>query len=200
MKQFFIGMVVTAIIAVAGPQIAQAGHKQMAEVVISNKTGREIEYVTLSHKYSSNYKNPNTWCAVANDTVTRDKLIVEYNTGFLTTGVDWWLVCWKFKGDNTIYRTDACPFRPLIDDVEKVTMSLIPFVAGAATDSKAGKTAVEAAALGLLNSESTAGYKKHTLRYEDSMAAKAKPTVIEIGKDLVKFQSPSGQSVTHILK
>lgn len=192
---------------VSAPSTAPAKDKRTADVQVENKTGREIEFVTVAHMYSDNYKNSKTWGNLPDGRMTREFLAAEYNTGFGTTGVDWWIVTWKFKGDDTVYVTDPYNLRSVADGLEKFALSALPavgklvgeFVAAAvgappdAGGAIGGKAAEEVGKL-LLNSESTVGFKKHTLRAKDSTQKKAAATVVEITSAEVKFRSPSGVS------
>ena len=67
-----------------------------AFVRILNKTGAPMINVKIVHKYSDLYKNDKTWIdEVPNNEYTQGPLEVDYNTGFLTFGKDWWLVAWN---------------------------------------------------------------------------------------------------------
>lgn len=197
------GLAIALVICLSGTGTAFAKDKRHAIIVIENKTGKEIEFVTVAHKYSDNYKNHKTWGNLLNDKTTKDGLEVEYNTGFGTTGRDWWVVTWKFKGDDTVYLTTPQNFRGLIDGVEKGLTQALPEIgkaAGAAVGGEAGAAiggpAAEKVGMLFLNTESTDGFKQHILRDEDSKEKDGKPTVIEIGPKEVKFKSPSGDSTT----
>ena len=110
---------------------------------------------------------------------------------------------WKYKDDPAIYITDPHNFRSVIDAVEKFALEKIPAAGAAAGGAVGGNIGAAigtpaAKALGdqLLNTEPTAGFKQHILREEDSVEKNAKPTIIEIDGDKVKFISPSGTSET----
>jgi Up-Regulated in long-lived daf-2 len=206
--------VVTAsltIVAVAGissvPSAAYAVDKNTADIQIANKTGREILFVTAAHTYSDNYRNTKTWGNLPNGVITKEPLVAEYNTGFLTTGKDWWIVTWQFKGDKTLYVTSPRNLQAgLVGEhgVEIFSTQALPIAARLAdTALKAGKVAgaiggPHADAMGslLAQSESTVGFKQHILQVVDSKQTNVGPTVIEIGDKEVKFYSPSGLSST----
>ena len=195
-------LLVTAYIS-SQPSIVGAKEKHTADVQVVNKTGHDIEFVTIAHKYSDDYKNSKTWGNLRTGGVTKEPLQAEYNTGFLTTGRDWWIVTWKYKGDETIYVTNPKNLRSLVDAMEQFAGKVLPLageVVGSIVGGDDGGTvgSAAAAALGslLLNSESTVGFKQHILREEDSRERNARPTIIEIGEKEVRFSSSSGDSST----
>lgn len=152
-----------------------------APIYIENRTGSTLDYVTVVHKYSDNYKEKKTFQNISNGRRTNDYLIARYHTGVLTTGVDWWYVAWKKRGDNRVYYTYPNNFRNIIDKIEQVAQSL----------TKSNK-ATEAIGNLLFNSESTVGFKRHMLTAEDEN----KPTIIVIRNNTVQFRSNSGNSST----
>ena len=48
-------------LAVSGSAPAYAKEKHTANVQVLNKTGKDIQFVTVASKYSDNYKNAKTW-------------------------------------------------------------------------------------------------------------------------------------------
>ena len=64
---------------------------QTASIEIVNNTGRTLLSVSVAHKYSDNYKNDHTWTVIRDGAATSTTQ-VDFNTGFLTTGKDWWVV------------------------------------------------------------------------------------------------------------
>jgi hypothetical protein len=114
-----------AIVLVA-PAIATAKEKRHGNVVVENKTGKVIEFVTVAHKYSDNYKQAKTWGNLPNGQTVKEPLVVEYNTGFGTTGRDWWVVTWKFRGENAIQLTTPNNFRGLVDALERAAINALP--------------------------------------------------------------------------
>ncbi|PKS05649.1 hypothetical protein jhhlp_008168 [Lomentospora prolificans] len=76
--------------------------KRTAKVVIRNNTSNPIAAVGVAHKYSDDYKNSGSWGIVQPGEVTEETMEVEYNTGFLTTGRDWWLVTWYSMDMKTL--------------------------------------------------------------------------------------------------
>jgi len=135
------------IVAVAGissaPSAAYAKSEHEADIQIANKTGREIQFVTVAHKYSNDYKNTKTWGNLPNGVTTKEPLVAEYNTGIGTTGKDWWIVTWQFKGDNTLYVTSPKNFRDIVDHLEKWSKDALPIAGklGGAALGVAGGTA-----------------------------------------------------------
>ncbi|WP_087019108.1 hypothetical protein [Thaumasiovibrio subtropicus] len=161
--------------------------KRTAKARIENKTGKDIKIATLNHKYSDDYHNQETFGLIKDGDVSGN-LTVEYNTGFGTTGRDWWLVTWQYD-EESVYYTDPNNFRGAIDYLERQVNSVI-------SDNKdipdELKPAVELAS-SALNSESTKGFKQHILRSEDE----GKVVRIVLYKDgTVTIKSESGKSHT----
>lgn len=172
---------------------------QTAQVVVLNKTGRALRYVNILHKYSDNYRNTREWGVGADSPAPRPSeassaMSVDYNTGFLTTGRDWWLVTWQFEGERKFYYTNPDNFRSIIDFLEAPVKALVDKALDAIGEeypglSDAGKIIVNLA----FNTESTAGLKQHILRDEDA----GRVTQILINADnTVEWHSPSGTSST----
>jgi len=65
--------------------------KRTAYVAIRNEKSEPLIAVGVKHKYSDNYTNDGEWAIVQPGELSGETLKVEYNTGFLTTGVDWYL-------------------------------------------------------------------------------------------------------------
>ena len=172
---------------------------QTAQVVVLNKTAKPLRYVDVLHKYSDNYKNTKQWGAGEDSPAPRpgessSPMNVEYNTGFLTTGRDWWLVTWQYEGEHKLYFTNPNNFRNIIDTLEGPIKVLVD-TALDVLDEKvpglgdAGKIIVD----NVFNSESTDGLKQHILREEDA----GKVTQIVINPDnTVEWVSQSGTSET----
>ena len=181
---------------------------------VSNQTGRTIEVVTVAHKYSDVYKNSETFANLPNG-FTTNSFIADYNTGFGTTGKDWWALTWRFQGENAVYITNPNNFRAFFDAADTVGPALFKAVgsfagrtagmaAGTAVEpgggtalagiagATAGSLAAGAIASVLFNSETTVGFKQHILRSEDEDS----DTVIIIKSQGVTFHSPSGDSDT----
>lgn len=175
---------------------------QVASVKVVNNTSRTLLSISLSHKYSDVYKNSHTWENIGNNSGTSTSE-VDFNTGFWTTGRDWWVLTWVDDQGNT-YMTDPNNFRSILDFLEKITNRIAEPLAELATAVAVGspeptsKALAAAAAVSgaiaeaLLNNESTDGFKQHILREEDTK----KPTVITIKDDEVEFSSESGISTT----
>lgn len=214
---------------VAAPSQAFAVTKRTAQVNVQNNSGRDIEIITVSHKYSDNYKNSETWLNLPNGAKTKAPLVVEYNTGFGTTGRDWWRISWKFKGDPGLYVTNPNNFRREIDALESIGPGVL-VAAGTALGSLAGGATGGAAGTYLAPGVGTtygAAAGKAVGGKAGAAAAKAMadalmngestvgfkqhilrsddesgntPTIIEIKADGVTFRSPSGNSDTVYVK
>lgn len=62
-----------------------------ANVRIENKTGQRLLSISVAHKYSDNYKGTHNWEGPINiNAITSpdNDMVVDYNTGILTTGRD----------------------------------------------------------------------------------------------------------------
>lgn len=173
---------------------------QIANVSVRNETGKTLRSVHVLHHYSDDYKNKADWGKVPPGCNTSPVLQVDYTTGFLTTGRDWWVVSWEYEGDGNVYFTDPNNLRSLMDFLEKAGMVAIKAaLAAAAAAESAGQATAAGSEAGaiitdmLFNTESTSGFKQHILRDEDA----GKLTTIVIHRDnTVEWISPSGKSTT----
>lgn len=178
------------------PTIASAKTTRSTTVRVQNLTGLEIESVSVVHKYSNVFKEKTDWGNLGNGKMTQRPMKIRYNTGALTTGQDWWLVTWKYKGNNSVRYTAPNNFRGIIDMVER--MHILPFEAVNASLSKTPmlqKLAMSPTAKlagGLMNTGSTKGFKKHLLRKSDQRNG----VIITISQNSVAFDSASGHSST----
>jgi len=189
---------------------AQGQTRRSAGVRVQNATRKTLSSVTVAHKYSDNYNDWYRWENVPAGTKTSYDMTVWYNTGIFTTGKDWWIVMWTYEKDaNSVYLhyTDPQNFRPFIDVFERVSIYGIPIttaVIGAVACAQCGPGATMAMAAGIvignmlvktaLNTESTAGFKQHILRDEDSGNSN---TIVIYDNGSVEFKSRSGSSTTN---
>ncbi|HCN47047.1 MAG TPA: hypothetical protein DIT18_16490 [Pseudomonas sp.] len=178
--------------------------RKSATVSILNKSSKNILAVGISHKYSDVYKNSDTFTDIKTEQKSSTSMNVDYNIGTFTSGKDWWLVTWV-TDDGKGHITSPNNFRDIIDKLEGISGQVIgPLVtltaAGAAiaTGGAATPAAIAAATLFatvvinvMTNNESTAGFKQHILREEDSGE-----NIIEIHDEKVVFKSRSGDSET----
>lgn len=190
--------------------------RMIGTVSIVNKTSEKIISVSVAHKYTNKQKNQFSSSKVIDKDAKGEEVFdVDYAVG-LSTALenDWWLVSWVSESGKTTI-TKPHNFRAFIDTIERIAMKIgTPIVAigGYLTkvlleNKKNGSDKIEipawivAAATivtttlieTFLNSESTAGFKKHTLREND-----AKDNQIIIYDDKVVFSSNSGKSETSI--
>ena len=95
---------------------------QTAQVTINNVGKQKLLSVKVHHIYSDVYSNELAWEAGdATIGITSFKAqSVQYNTGALTTGRDWWLVTW-YDAAGDCYFTDPLNFRNIIDVVESIS-------------------------------------------------------------------------------
>lgn len=210
-----LGLVIT----LSTVSTSYAVDKREADVVVKNKTGKTILQVTVAHKYSDEYEHQLDWPGALKDGMTTSGKPVTYNTGFGTTGRDWWYVSWVYTDSSTVYYSDPNNFRGAIDFMEKAGRVVIPVgsaigaaVVGAvctagtfggcgpvaataiATTSAAAGAAIASAAAGeLLSTGGTKGFKQHILRDDDA----GKTVTIELQKNNeILISSPSGESRT----
>lgn len=174
--------------------------KREGKYCVVNRTGTDLIEIRVYHKYSDNYRNTKIWKNIPDGTTT-PAAPATYNTGFGTTGRDWWLVTWLDKAGN-LYMTNPKNGRAFFDGLEKVGKGMLEGIREMVKNSNP-KSSEEAAALTIgavcdavfspmLNSEATAGFKQHILRAEDE----GHTTKIIIEKKEVVFDSKSGKSTT----
>ncbi|RDA93686.1 hypothetical protein CP533_4870 [Ophiocordyceps camponoti-saundersi (nom. inval.)] len=178
--------------------------KRTARVTIKNNSPGDIKSVSLVHKYSDVYNNRAEWPVIKRFTSPdyHHHAIVDFNTGPLTTGRDWWLLSFYTDDMSTNYFTNPNNFRNVFDFLESVgptvtisiagaTAGILGALAGPATSviaSTAAAAVAKATTDGLFNAESTVGFKQHILRTEDA----DRITTIVINRDYsVTFYSHS---------
>lgn len=194
---------------------AEAKKKETANVVIHNFTGKDIIGLNLSHKYSDVYKHEYSYDGIIKAGSQTSPKRVEYNTGALTSGKDWWAVNWVDISENPkLYYSNPNNFRNVVDFLEQASTIAVPVAAGiitgvvgaVCTGATAGgcgtptviatSAAVKASTLAisqLTNSEGTDGYKQFILRPKDA----GKNVVIQLfpaGK--ISISAPSGSDTT----
>eukprot|EP01053_Blabericola_migrator_P010067 Blabericola_migrator_1__10066@NODE_558_length_7604_cov_14_461059_g418_i0_p2_GENE_NODE_558_length_7604_cov_14_461059_g418_i0NODE_558_length_7604_cov_14_461059_g418_i0_p2_ORF_typecomplete_len226_score30_79PUD1_2/PF18457_1/3_7e43TraT/PF05818_12/18TraT/PF05818_12/21Sporozoite_P67/PF05642_11/12_NODE_558_length_7604_cov_14_461059_g418_i0191868 len=153
--------------------------KRTAYVRVRNNTNKELYGVGLVHKYSDVYKETETWRTLKPGCST-PALAVNYHTGFLTTGCDWWAVSWYDTDLTEQYFTAPNNFRDIIDFMEKIAGPCISAAAAGAAGfitAESGPAALAFAAAAaaatkvlcdqLMNSEGTNGFKRHFLESGD---------------------------------
>ena len=97
--------------------------KMNAWVRVLNKSGEEMIDVKVVHKYSGVYLNEKSWENVPVSKYTEGALKVEYNTGFLTTGRDWWFIAWNDEEGNT-HISSPSNGRGFVDGLEDIAGDL----------------------------------------------------------------------------
>ena len=97
-----------------------------AKAFVKNNTKENMYYVTLLHKYSSRYYHTLSWDCIEPGKQTPD-LDVEYNTGFGTTGHDWWLVMWFDQDLDRFYASTPDNWRWMIDKAETGISELVAY-------------------------------------------------------------------------
>ncbi|USP81360.1 hypothetical protein yc1106_08634 [Curvularia clavata] len=182
--------------------------KREAYITIHNNTPDIITSASVSHKYSDNYKNQAEWENLRPGFKSHVIRRVEYNTGPLTLGRDWWFVTYHRKQAGSerpnqllMWYSDPTNFRNIIDFLEDKAPLLIKTAIKAAKGSnpallpaaKAAQIVSKAMCEVLFNTEKTDGFKQHILREEDV----GEITTIVINADnTITFKSPSGNSET----
>ena len=127
------------------------------------------------------------------------EFIVEYNTGFLTTGQDWFFLAFQCNGSaggphfiikpNGITDALDCLAKLGSQFGSAIAGAIAAIIAGPEAAGPASAAAATAIAF-LLNNESVAGFRAHILRDCDANGL----TVIHIQNDgRVWFESRSGQ-------
>ncbi|RFU75926.1 transmembrane amino acid transporter family [Trichoderma arundinaceum] len=181
--------------------------KRTASVSIRNNTSKPMVSISLVHKYSDVYKHRREWAAIPAGDTSSESLKVEYNTGFFTTGRDWWFISWYNQDMKTLHYSNPHNFRGTFDAIEKgvsgdaivaagTILAPIALVSGGILALPAAMAAVAAAKATtdkLFDSGDTTGYKQHILRDDDA----GKITEIIINEDqTITFKSQSGDSET----
>ena len=186
--------------------LAGAAHAKTrtTTVKVENHTGKTIETLSVIHKYSDNHREAKTWSNIRNGRSTPSKLRIRYNTGFGTSGQDWWYVAYKLKGESVVRYTNPRNGRSVIDTIERFSKRNANWAANelGKVPTKTIKTKVakrvaqiviKESAKHLLNNGSTAGFKKHLLRSKDQSGG---VTIKLFSNRKVGFYSKSGKSTT----
>lgn len=186
---------------------AAAKTTRTATVDVVNNSGQRILPMSINvmHKYSDVFKNgyvyrdalevgqrtnPTRWIRTRQDPAADDtggSAVVQYNTGFGTTGVDWWSFTWTSAPDYVLHTSDPDNGRKFFDLAEKAgpkivavvtTAAVIAASEGAATPAaeKAGVAASLLVGATLLNGEATDGFKRCFLTSDDEN----RPVVIDL--------------------
>lgn len=192
--------------------------KYTAKVRVTNHASGTILSVAVGHKYSNVYKNTGKFLNIPDgQTATTPEMTVEFNTGWNTTGKDWWVISWIIQRiENGGFIWEECTinptnFRGIIDFSEggmkmlvKTFRDLVIWSLTAETltaESKKADTGLIPAAVAItdrvvdmvMNDESTNGYKQHILRADDA-AGGLEILIANDGKLYLK--SKSGESET----
>ena len=162
-------------------------------VHVQNITGLDIEFISIVHKYSDEFKDRGDWKKLNNGSMTNKPMKIRYNTGAFTTGQSWWFVAWKYKGNDNIQFTSPNNFREFSEYVEKLVLK--PFDTGkrcvmAPCSGVYDKNPISILSNALFKRDSKLGFKKHLLRASDQENG----VIITLTQNSVKFDSASGQS------
>ncbi|KAI0081036.1 hypothetical protein K474DRAFT_1657232 [Panus rudis PR-1116 ss-1] len=181
--------------------------KRRAWVKVRNETGKPMLGISLIHKYSNVYKEEKQYETLDVGATTNDPLGVDYNTGFLTTGRDWWFISWFHPDMKYIWFGSPNNMRGFFDFADNLLPEAIAGAAGGVAGlgtsatgpgaAVAGAAAAGAAKLvtsALFNSESTEGFKQHILTEEDE--GELMEIIVHLSE--VEFRSKSGTSTTNV--
>lgn len=176
-----------------------AATKRYAKVKVINHSSRTIAAISLVHKYSDVYKSSAEWGLIS-DGHHSSLHQVAYNTGWLTTGRDWWMVTWYDDKLKTEYYLDPANLRNVVDVLEAVAPIVAAGVAGYGGAVLAGPAGAQlgmgialAVSNELTNSATTAGFKQHILSSDDEGHV---VSIYLFNNGDVKIESPSGVSWT----
>lgn len=208
-------LIASAIISTLFASLPVSAGTNTANAVVVNKTGKDIVSVSLVHKYSNEFRESKTWTKLIRNGESTPWMTVKYNTGFGTSGTDWWFVSFVHPTESPVLNySDPNNFRGVIDFFERGAIVAVPaLIKGAAKGAAAiceGKTggacaplgvaATAAAAYGaeelskrLFNSEGTAGFKQYILRSSD---ANRLVTITLLPRGKIEISSPSGKETT----
>jgi hypothetical protein len=141
--------------------------KREADIHVENKFNSDIS-IKVMHQYTGWNVDHSVWITLEPN--EKKKILrVAYNTGFLTTGVDNWIV----NVELDIGASAQLGNIPLLGEIKAKGAAKIPLKSGHGLFSK---------------------WKVHTLREEDEN----KETTIRVSPSLVEFLSPSGSSSTSL--
>lgn len=140
-------------------------HQQGSAVVI-NKLGHDINNVMVFHKYSDKYKNVKQWTQLSNNQESSPAFTVDFETGTLSTGFDWWFVAWQHEGK--VYATNPHNLGGLRDNLEPWVPSALGKLLGVAGHAVGvphlvGDIVGELIGHMFTNTEPTKGFKAYTL-------------------------------------
>ncbi|MBB4098373.1 hypothetical protein [Sphingomonas kyeonggiensis] len=169
-----------------------------ASAVITNNSSKTFVSIGLSHKYSDVYSSKAGWENLAPGQTTSPALAVEYNTGFGTTGEDWWFLL-AVDSQGNVWNTDPSNARWLWD---KVDWGIANFgeVIAEGLDATGPETLGAGDVAGVLmevltaatNDTSVEGYKEFLLRDEDA----GNTVTITLTDTNIHFSAPSGTADT----
>lgn len=175
-----------------------------------NKTGSTVVFAAFSHKYSNEFMNfgkitfvqPNNDYSRFRDKDGGDNKTVTWNTGFGTTGADWWQL-WFVKENGELCVTSPNNFRGIFDGADKIWDKMAHKAIATFDAIKGGQLSgvlkqnggkltneyiqkveyIQDSIFRIIGSSSTStvGYKKHTLDSGDT------GVVFEVWKDKVKI-------------
>jgi hypothetical protein len=78
---------------------------RLAKARIINRTGVKIKFLNLVHQYGDIYTNARIFSNIESNSSTSSYLYVDYHTGFLCYGTDWWWLAWA-DSNNQLHIID----------------------------------------------------------------------------------------------
>jgi hypothetical protein len=146
-----------------------------ATVRINNQSGKKILSATLTHRYSTAFVSQQIFTNIFDGQTSVDYLTVQYNTGFLCTGSDWWHITWVAE-DGTTYASNPnngqCWLNYLGTVALKITSSYAPGIQAGLTRLavKLSTTTAKVVSQGNANGDPSAfcGFKGCTLESQDA--------------------------------
>jgi hypothetical protein len=159
-----------------------------ARARIINRTGVKIEFLTLAHTYSDNYKNAKIFSNIEPNSISNGYLIVDYHTGFMCYGTDWWWLTWT-DSNNQVHtidlKDDRCP-----NDGENPASQVSSKISTRDAELYIDKNEQHGA-----SSQSTCGYKSYMLESEDD-GKYVNIYLHPYSENGIEFETPSGKSTT----
>lgn len=177
------------ILLVLSATVYSCTHRQ-ARARIINRTGRKIETLILSHKYSDNYKNSKEFHDIDHNSYTNVYLTVDYHTGFMCNGKDWWWLSW-LDSNGYVHTIDPKNGRCIIDEIER----FVRVIGNTVSIGNPSAYIMNQILQRVTNDGSTCGFKQHILESDDD-GEYVDITLYSYTNNGVELKSPSGKSTT----
>ena len=169
------------------PIIHSCTHRH-AKVRIINYTGVKIEFLTLAHIYSDVYKNAKIFSNIDSNRITNSSLIVEYHTGFLCYGTDWWWLTWT-NSNNQVFTINSKSSYSCLSNDEKSASKMSSKISNRGTKlyiiDKPDKSTAD--------NQSTCGYMSYMLQNGDD-GGYVNIYLYPYAENGIVIESPSGKA------